>query len=680
MTDDLSEIVLQAQTGELDAFDTLISRYQDFAIATAMRFLGEREAALDAAQDAFIEAYYGLPKLREPLAFGAWLKRIVLKQCDRQVRGFRPKLIPIDTLLLSDDQAAGQPHSMLEQLQFTHAVRAQVATLPDIYRVVADGYYLQQRSLGEIAVQHDLSYSTTKKRLYTARKLLKERMQTMSELQVESPKVDGSFSGRIRLFIAVRKNDLMTVRQILHRSPELVHETAKWDAGSYGWYGPLGSTPLHLAVGHGFLPMAKVLHEFGADVNAANERVGPPLFQAVLMRRPELVDWLLANGAKVNKQASNGQTALHAAVVRQQPNLVAQLLAAGADCTLVDEPGRSAIDWAVLKGYNKCARLLREEGCASSAEPQPQFTPSTNTIWETGIKIIDLMCPLKLGGRNLLATPLSGIGGDVIRSTLMQSFVDNMNGWVVSIGETRPGFEIESRVLQWRNYGIDRAFDAFYVGHKPPTEAAKLKTVARGIAKAVEKAADQPVLLAVRTPILQIEGALEMLAQLDDNRAITLLWNGNETAGALPPALEDVDALVTFMQWRRLNYLFPAVDPVRSFARQFENDAHAATADRVRRLLARYVDLDVIYHYQGFDGFDMPLYDPQDKVDAMRARLLHHALCQRVAVAEPWSAVPGQYVALADGLASVQRILAGEIDWTDEKGLLDFGRFQPAQT
>ena len=680
MTNDLGDIVLQAQAGELDAFDELITRYQDFAFATAMRFLGERAAAQDAAQDAFIEAYYSLSKLREPSAFGAWLRRIVLKHCDRQVRGFRPKLVPIDTLLLPSEQLGSQPHPLLEQMQFTHAIRAQVAQLPEIYRIVSDSFYLKQQSLSEIATRHDLSYSTTKKRLYTARQLLKARMQTMSELQTESPKVDGRFSARIRLFIAVRKNDLMTVRQILHRSPELVHETAKWDAGSYGWYGVLGATPLHWAVGQGELPLAKVLHEFGADVNAMNERVAPPLHNAVQMRRPEIVEWLLANGAEVNAQTNSGQTALHVAVIRRQVDLIKMLLTAGADCTIKDEPGRSPIDWAVLKGYKDCVALLREQRCESSAEPQPTFTPSTNTIWETGIKIIDLMCPLKLSGANLIATPLSGVGGDVILSSLMQSFVDNMGGWVVSIGETRPGFEIARRVLQWRNYGIDRAFDAFFVGSAPPSEKAKLVSIERGVATALEKSADHPVLVSVRTTLAQVDGALDELAKLKANPAITLLWNGNETADALPSELEMVDALVTFMQWRRLNYLFPAVDPVRSFARQFESDDHAAVAQSVRRLLARYIDLDVIYHYQGFDGFDMPLYEAQDKIDAMRARLLHHYLCQRLPLAEPWSAVPGQYVTLADGLAGAQRILDGEIDWTDEKGLLDFGRFTPAQT
>ena len=681
MMDDLNTIVLQAQAGDLAAFDQLITRYQDFAMATALRFLDQRADAQDAVQNAFIEAYYSLAKLRNPLAFGTWLRRIVLKHCDRQIRGKKPQFIALDDLALQDEQVAFRPNALLEKLQFEQAIHAAVANLPPIYRMIADGYYLQNQSLTALAHCHNLSYTTTKKRLFTARKLLKARILAMSTIHVETPKAKNNLSDRIRFFIAVRKNELTTVRQILHRSPALVDAVAQWDAGSYGYYNILGATALHWAVGRGNLPMAKLLVEFSADINASNERIAPPLTVAVQMRRPALITWLLEQGADVNKQAHNGQTALHRGVIRQQTALVEMLLAAGADATITDNHGRSALDWAILTHYTQGVALLEAKGMVSSATARPPFTPSSKIIWETGIKIIDAITPLKLGGSNTLMTPISGIGLDVILASLMRSFVDNMGGTVVVIGATRAGFEIENRLLEWRNLGVDRALDVFFSGTTPDSDAARRKPIKLGVKKAVAYSENQPVLLITYANALKVAGAKDLLKPIAENQAITLLCISNQSIGAMLPAeLAQVDSAITFDAWRRTQGLFPAIDAVRSIGKQFEHDAHAEIAHAVRRLLARYVDLDIIYRKQGFDGFDMPLFDPQDKVDAMRARLLHHYLCQRLPLVEPWAAVPGEYVALADTLATCRQILAGELDWTDEEEMLDFGRFDPTLT
>ena len=82
-----------AQEGDGEAYGRIVVDFQDMAYGVAYGILGERHCAYDAAQDAFIEAFSCLPKLNEPRAFPAWFRRIVVKQCDRQMRKRQPDLL-----------------------------------------------------------------------------------------------------------------------------------------------------------------------------------------------------------------------------------------------------------------------------------------------------------------------------------------------------------------------------------------------------------------------------------------------------------------------------------------------------------------------------------------------------------------------------------------------------------
>jgi RNA polymerase sigma factor (sigma-70 family) len=82
----LRTLVAGAQHGDDAAFDQLVRRFQDSAVAYAFSVLGDFQQAEDAVQEAFIEAFHCLAILREPFAFPGWLRRIVFKQCNRITR------------------------------------------------------------------------------------------------------------------------------------------------------------------------------------------------------------------------------------------------------------------------------------------------------------------------------------------------------------------------------------------------------------------------------------------------------------------------------------------------------------------------------------------------------------------------------------------------------------------
>src|SRR5260370_16245225 len=80
---ELSELVEAAQSGDGEAFDALIQRFQQMAYATAYRYLGDHHRVQDVVQEAALEAFVHLQELREPTAFPGWFPQIVFRQCTR---------------------------------------------------------------------------------------------------------------------------------------------------------------------------------------------------------------------------------------------------------------------------------------------------------------------------------------------------------------------------------------------------------------------------------------------------------------------------------------------------------------------------------------------------------------------------------------------------------------------
>ena len=89
-------VVERAQRGDLAAFAELVVAFQDLAVGTAFGWLGEIELARDATQEAFLDAHLHLRDLREPAAFPAWLRTLVVKHCDRVTRRPRMVLAPLE--------------------------------------------------------------------------------------------------------------------------------------------------------------------------------------------------------------------------------------------------------------------------------------------------------------------------------------------------------------------------------------------------------------------------------------------------------------------------------------------------------------------------------------------------------------------------------------------------------
>lgn len=186
---DEEALITAAQQGDTSAFNRLVLQYQDMTYTVAYRIMSDPHAAADAAQEAFISAYQGLPRFRGG-SFKAWLMRIVTNACYDELR--RRKRRPqssLDALYVEEPASASYSNSPLEspdqyiqRQELSHLLQQGIALLPDGQRVVLVLSDVQGFSYHEIAETVGISEGTVKSRLHRARSKLRDYLQEREEL------------------------------------------------------------------------------------------------------------------------------------------------------------------------------------------------------------------------------------------------------------------------------------------------------------------------------------------------------------------------------------------------------------------------------------------------------------------------------------------------------------------
>ena len=215
---ELRDWVVAAQNGDKEAFSEVVKRCQDMAYGIAYAMLGDTGRAQDAAQEAFIAAYLDLAALREPAAFPGWFRRVVIKHSDRERRSQSLNL-PFDD---SAEFAATLPDPMrvLETSENKSEIHKAVAELPATQRQIITLFYLRDYSQKEIEQFLELPVSMIKKHLFTARRKLRGRLETMMETQIQAgrPSQTGAFASEVQYLLALRTSDLDRFSAMLNAS------------------------------------------------------------------------------------------------------------------------------------------------------------------------------------------------------------------------------------------------------------------------------------------------------------------------------------------------------------------------------------------------------------------------------------------------------------------------------
>ena len=200
------------------AYSAIVRRFQDTAVGYAYGILGNHDAAKDAAQEAFIEAYACLGGLREPRAFSAWLRRIIFKQCDRITRRRTLTQVPLEVAEHVPTSALG-PVEIYEQRELQSFVAHALQQLPEEQRLAITLFYLSGYSHQEVADFLQLTKSQVNNRLYNARNTLKERIFAMTKatLSEQRPSNDEHFTNGVidRIRLANPTEDFPRIAQLL---------------------------------------------------------------------------------------------------------------------------------------------------------------------------------------------------------------------------------------------------------------------------------------------------------------------------------------------------------------------------------------------------------------------------------------------------------------------------------
>jgi F-type H+-transporting ATPase subunit beta len=324
----------------------------------------------------------------------------------------------------------------------------------------------------------------------------------------------------------------------------------------------------------------------------------------------------------------------------------------------------------------------------------PKFTalePKTE-IFETGIKVIDLIAPYVKGGKTGLFGG-AGVGKTVIIMELINNIAMEHGGKSVfcGVGErTREGNDLW---LEMKESGVIKSTALVYGQmNEPPGARQRVGLSGLTIAEYFRDVEKQDVLLFIDNIFRFTQAGSEVSALLGRmpsavgyqptlgtemgglQERITSTRNGSITSvqaiyvpaddltdPAPATAFAHLDATTVLTRALTEIGIYPAVDPLDSTSRildpQFIGERHYAVATGVQRILQRYKDLQDIIAILGMDELS-----EEDKVIVGRARRIQRFLSQPFHVAEQFTGIKGKYVKLEDTIASFERVVEGEFD------------------
>jgi F-type H+-transporting ATPase subunit beta len=370
------------------------------------------------------------------------------------------------------------------------------------------------------------------------------------------------------------------------------------------------------------------------------------------------------------------------------------------------------------------------------SSPDFEDLATSTEMLETGIKVIDLLCPYAKGGKTGLFGG-AGVGKTVLIQELINNIAKGHGGLSVfaGVGErTREGNDLIREMIEADiiDYGEEfkEAFEngewdlskvdmdalkeskaAFTFGQMNEPPGARLRVALSGLtlAEYFREEISRDILLFIDNIFRFTQAGSEVSALLgrmpsavgyqptlatemgDLQERITSTKNGSITSvqAVYVPAddLTDPAPATTFAHLDATTVLsraltqigiYPAVDPLDSSSRILDphivGKEHYQTAQRVIEILQKYKDLQDIIAILGMDELS-----DEDKTVVSRARRIQRFLSQPFFVAEQFTGQPGAYVNIDDTVKGFKRILDGELDHLPEKAFYMVGTIEEAE-
>ncbi|MEE0800813.1 MAG: F0F1 ATP synthase subunit beta [Gemmiger sp.] len=337
--------------------------------------------------------------------------------------------------------------------------------------------------------------------------------------------------------------------------------------------------------------------------------------------------------------------------------------------------------------------------------PAPSFEEqeSNTEMLETGIKVVDLICPYAKGGKIGLFGG-AGVGKTVLIQELIYNIATAHNGYSVftGVGErTREGNDLYGEMTE--SGVINKTALVYGQMNEPPGARMRVALSGLTMAEYFRDVKNQDVLLFIDNIFRFTQAGSEVSALLGRmpsavgyqptlatemgalQERITSTRKGSITSvqAVYVPAddLTDPAPATTFTHLDATTVLsreissmgiYPAVDPLDSTSRiltpEIVGQEHYEVARAVQRVLQRYKELQDIIAIMGMDELS-----EADKITVNRARKVQRFLSQNFHVAEQFTGMPGQYVPLKETLRGFKMILNGECDQIPESCFLMSG-------
>jgi len=333
--------------------------------------------------------------------------------------------------------------------------------------------------------------------------------------------------------------------------------------------------------------------------------------------------------------------------------------------------------------------------------PSPSFTDleTKPAIFETGIKVVDILAPYRRGGKIGLFGG-AGVGKTVLIMELINNIAKAHGGVSVfgGVGErTREGNDLycemkDSGVINEKNLDDSKVALVYGQMNEPPGARMRVGLTALTMAEYFRDVNKQDVLLFIDNIFRFVQAGSEVSALLGRmpsavgyqptlatemgvlQERITSTNEGSITSiqAVYVPAddLTDpapattfahLDATTVLSRGLASKGIYPAVDPLDSTSTMLQpeivGDLHYNTAQRIKETLQRYKELQDIIAILGLDELS-----EEDRQTVARARKVERFLSQPFFVAEIFTGSPGKYVSLADAITGFNEVLDGKYD------------------
>ncbi len=342
--------------------------------------------------------------------------------------------------------------------------------------------------------------------------------------------------------------------------------------------------------------------------------------------------------------------------------------------------------------------------------PAPSFEEQLTSVevFESGIKVIDLIAPFTRGGKMGLFGG-AGTGKTVILQELIRNIAAEHGGYSVfaGVGErSREGNDLYHEMTE--SGVIDKTVMVFGQMNEPPGARLRIGLTGVTMAEYFRDVEGRDVLLFIDNIFRFVQAGSEVSAllgrmpsavgyqptlasemgQLQERITSTAKGSITSVQAIYVPAddytdpapattFAHLDGSINLERSLAEQFLYPAVDPLASFSRILDpnvvGDEHYDTAREVQQVLQRYKDLQDIIAILGIEELS-----EDDKLTVARARKMQRFLTQPFFVAEVFTGLPGQYVSREETVRGFREILDGKHDALPEQAFYNVGTIEMA--